>query len=519
MPKNVQLYSAIEEQALMADLWSEDIRNSPLNYVRYAFPWGQKDTPLEHRTGPRKWQMEVLMELEAHLRENRQRQSARQLPEMFREVIASGRGIGKSALFSWLTMWLLSTRLGSTVIVTANTEGQLTSKTWAEMRKWHTMAINTHWFDAAAMSLKPAEWFEKVLKADLKIDTGYYYAQAQLWSEEKPDAFAGAHNPLGMMVLYDEASGIPQCIWTVTEGFFTEPEPDRYWLAFSNPRNNTGAFFECFHRFRDFWRRRSIDARTVEGTDPKVYEKIIAQHGPDSDEARVEVLGQFPNAGARQFIPMDFVQGAREREAPRDANAPLVIGVDVARYGEDSSVIAFRAGRDARSIPWQKYRGIDTMALSDRVADAIGKYNPEAVFVDANGVGGAVVDRLRQLGYRVIEVHSQGSSGEKERYLNKRSEIWDRMKDWLKAGAIPLDTELADDLKGPEYEWNRGNGSLQLESKEVTKRRGLASPDMADALALTFAATVARKDLASSRHGRRQATARDVDYAMFGSNG
>jgi hypothetical protein len=152
------------------------------------------------------------------------------------------------------------------------------------------LAINSHWFERTALS-SAASWsgLNQSLKQQLKVDTGYYYAQAQLWSEEKPDSFAGVHNFNGVLLIFDEASGIPKPIWTVSEGFFTEPVFHRYWFTFSNPRRNTGAFFECFHSQREFWRRRNIDSRSVEGTDKNLLNQIVQKYGDDSDEARVEV--------------------------------------------------------------------------------------------------------------------------------------------------------------------------------------------------------------------------------------
>lgn len=518
MPKAKQICSAADEQTLMTELWDPNLADDLRAWTMFVFPWGKANTPLEKFKEPRKWQIEEMEQKTEHIKNNKHRMAMGQPPLMWMGSKASGRGIGKSAEVAMEGIHMLSTRLGSTTIITANTEQQLVSRTMAELGKWHTMAINSHWFDRQAMSLKPAEWFESLLKDQLKIDTGYYYLQAQLWSEEKPDAFAGVHNHNGVKLVMDEASGIPQAIFSVSEGFFTEPVLDRYWDIYSNPRNNTGAFFETHHKFRNFWRARKIDARTVEGTDPAVYQKIIDQYGPDSDEARIEVYGEFPNAGARQLIPMSNILGATERQVVPDPGAPLVMGIDVARYGEDSSVIAFRKGADARSIPWQRYKGISTMVFADHIADAIGRYNPDAVFIDANGVGGPVADRLRQMGYKVVDVMVQGDAKEKDRYQNKRAEIWDTMKDWLLTGCIPANPTLADDLKAPEYKYNKLSGKLQVESKEEAKGRGLASPDEADALSMTFAHTVARNDIRSSRHNRRSTVARDVNYDILGTS-
>jgi hypothetical protein len=173
------------------------------------------------------------------------------------------------------------------------------------------------------------------------------------------------------------------------------------------------------------------------------------------------------------------------------------MGVDVARFGDDQSVVSFRRGRDARTIEWSKYRGLDTMELAARVAEHVRINQADAVFVDGGGVGGGVVDRLRQLHVQVIEVNF-GSKAEDARYNNKRAEMWGNMKEWLPTGAIPTDRELTDDLIGLEYSFTPTN-KVQLEKKEDMKRRGLASPDLADALALTFAYPVAPKGLPGDR--------------------
>lgn len=518
MAKQQPIYDVKGEQSLMVELWDHQIRDDPLAFVKFAFPWRKPNTPLENHDGPRGWQRETLEEIRNHIKRN-QLFNLQSLPyEMWRSADASGRGIGKSALVAMLGNWFMTTRLGSSTILTANTEQQLRSRTMAEMGRWTSMAINAHWWELTAMSVRPAEWFGEAMKRDLKIDLGYYYLMAQLWSEENPDAFAGVHNHHGVMLIMDEGSGIPKPIWTVSEGFFTEPIIDRYWFVFSNPRRNSGAFFECFNRDRNFWRTRNIDSRTVEGTDIKTFEKIIAQYGEDSDEARVEVKGQFPNQGSNQFIRNDVVMNAQEREPIPDPGAPLLMGVDVARFGEDRSVIAFRKGRDAKSIPWLTFKGIDTVQLSSRVAELAGKHDPQAIFVDGNGVGAGVVDQLKSWGYRVIEVQAGASPKDTDAYANLRVEMWANMREWLLTGSIPQQDELFTDLISPEYAYHPVSNKTMLESKEAMKKRGLASPDLAEALALTFSHPVARVDARSSRNNphARSRVARDVDYDMLG---
>lgn len=506
-------YSPQEEQALINRLLSPEIADDPFNFVRFSFPWGVPNTPLARYQGPRTWQVDELLAIGEHIRANKARMAAGQPPRVYQSSTVSGRGIGKSALVSWLNLWSRSCLIGSTAITTANTEAQLISRTWAELGKWHTLSINRHWFDKTATALRPEKWFADLVQSDLQIDTGYYYAQAQLWSDENPDAFAGVHNPLGLVLIMDEASGIPPSIWKVSDGFFTEPELHRYWLVFSNGRRNTGTFYETHHKYRDVWQRRQIDARTVEGTDPAVYQKIIDQYGAESDEARVEVYGQFPQTGANQFIGRDLVEAAQARELVPDPGAALVIGVDVARFGDDHSVIAFRQGRDARSRRALKFKGLTTIQLAGRVAEQIDRVKPDAVFVDGGGVGGGVVDALRSMGYKVIDVQSGTKADEPDRYFNRRAELWGKMRDWLATGCLPDDAGLADDLTGPEYDHSL-NGAVKLEPKDKMKQRGLASPDTADALSLTFDRRIARRD--ANGHGRRQTrVAKDVDYSLF----
>lgn len=499
----------------MTELWDPQIADNPEKFVLFSFPWGKANTPLHDVTGPRTWQRDELQAITQHLADNKNKILQKIPPLMYQSATGTGRGVGKSALTAWLNLWMLSTRIGSTVINTANTEAQLRTRTWAELGKWHTLAINSHWFEKSALALRPHDWFERALKEQLKVDTGYYYSQAQLWSEENPDAFAGVHNLNGVMVIFDEASGIPKPIWTVTEGFFTDPTLNRFWFCFSNCRRNTGSFFECFHKNRKFWRRRNLDSRNVEGTDLVKLNQIVEQHGEDSDETRVEVKGEFPRQGDKQFISRGLIDEALEREIVPDDWAPLVLGIDPARYGDDSTVFIFRQGRNARGIPHDKMDKMDNMEVANRAAHLITKYNPDAVFIDA-GNGTGVIDRLRQLGYSIVEVWF-GAKSPKREYLNFRTFMWAEMRDWLGGGCLPALQELADDLACPEYKFVKATEVIRLETKEELKKRGFASPDFGDALACTFAAKVARKDLRSAKSSsfRKNRIAKDVDYDPF----
>ena len=481
------IYSASDEQLLMSRIWSPQVKDDPEAFVLFCFPWGKKNTPLEKFSGPRAWQRELLRDLKAHIKKN----NGALAMDTLRSAIASGRGIGKSAMVSWLILWMLSTRIGSSVVVSANSEAQLRSVTWGELAKWSAMLINSHWWEISATKLVPAVWLTELVERDLKLGTRYWSAEGKLWSAENPDSYAGVHNHQGMMLIFDEASGIPDPIWSVGSGFFTENIPDRYWMAFSNPRRNTGYFFECFNAKREFWTTKQVDARTVEDTDKAVYEQIIAEYGKDSPEARIEVYGEFPTEGEDQFISPQLVDDAFAREKYKDETAPRVMGIDPARGGADSTVIVVRQGRDLLSI--KRYHGEDTMAIVGRVIDAMEEFKPTMTVIDEGGLGYGILDRLNEQRYKVRGVNFGWKAKNSIMYGNKRAEIWGTMKDWLKSASISQDRQLKADLTGPTKKPNSA-GTIFLEGKKEMRARGLASPDAADALAVTFAFPVAHRE-------------------------
>lgn len=506
-----QTRSVKATKELMTMLWDPVFAVDPLAFVLFAFPWGKPGTPLEHWQGPKKWQRKILQELSEHIKSNKVKRATGNDLELWRKAVSSGHGIGKSALISWIIIWFLTTRPGAVAVVSANNEHQLKGRTWAELKKWVTLSINSDWWEMLAMEMRPAAWYAESL-ADLKIDSAYYYAKAQLWSEENPDAFAGAHNHYGVLLVFDEASGIPSVIWDVCNGYFSDQVEEGYQFAFSNPRRNSGKFFECFHKNREFWRTEKIDTRTVEGIDLGQAEKLRKEYGEDSAQFRVQVMGEFPLSDTSQFISRLLVQEAMSRETYIDSGAPLLMGVDVAAPSTGGrSVIAFRRGYDAKSIPWYSSKTDDTVQLARKVAEFIDKYHVTKVFVDGNGFGRGVYDNLKAWGYgdKIINVMAGSQRNcDTDRYKNKRAEMWDLLKKWLEMGTIPQDDLLIDDLTACSYKHDVNTGALLLESKEAMRERGIASPDKADALAMTFAAPVARTDIQS--RDRRQTKRRLV---------
>lgn len=481
--------------------WETELENliasmdkDPFRYCNFIFPWGEEG-PLELFKGPRDWQAGFLKEWGEEIRARGFDGINPTDPIEF--STSSGHGIGKSALSSWIIKFIHDCWPYSKGAVTANTGEQLKTKTWAELGKWHNMSLTAHWSrwsnTRGNMSLvnldNPESW---------RVD-------ATTCREENSEAFAGLHAVTSVpFYLFDEASAIPDKIWEVSDGGMTDGMPMRF--SFGNPTRNTGRFRANFGARRDDISCRRIDSRDVEGTNKNLFEKWVKLYGEDSDFVRVRVRGVFPRASSMQFIGTDIAEEAAQREARSSLDEPLIMAVDVARFGDDSSVIYWRRGRDARTIPPIKLRGVDTMTLAAKVRQlAKGHHHTngmasDAVFIDGGGVGGGVVDRCNSLGLPVIEVQfgSKALGGviteaEGEKYSNKRSEMWGTMRQWLKTGAIPYDQELIDDLTGVEYGFN-ANNQIQLERKEDMKRRGLASPDIGDALAMTFAEPVFKLD-------------------------
>lgn len=469
------------------------LRHDPLGFAKVAYPWGTGD--FEGAQGPRQWQADTLDTIGRHLRDP----TTRFTPLML--AVASGHGIGKSAEIGMILDWGISTCADTKIVVTANTESQLRTKTWPEISKWMRASINAHWFTVTATSIYTKDIsHERTWRAD-----------AIPWSENNTEAFAGLHNKgRRIIVLVDEGSAISDRIYEVIEGALTDEETEIILVVFGNPTRNTGRFRECFGRFKHRWVTRQIDSRNVEGTNKQQIAQWVEDYGEDSDFVRVRVKGEFPRAGSMQFIDGDAVEAARKREPESHLGDVLVMGVDVARYGDDQTVIVIRRGRDAITIPWVKLRQADTMTVAARIMDLAQQYNPDSIFVDEGGVGGGVVDRLLMLKQPVIGVQFGGAADRsrdkaegKVTYANKRAEMWGNMRDWLKGGAIPDDPDLAADLTGVEYGYTmvKGQDAIILEKKSDMKKRGLASPDLADALAITFAYPVFPTDHSTSFKG------------------
>lgn len=484
-----------------------EFTDDPLGFVMCAYPWGKGE--LAGEAGPRSHQRRFLTQLGEHLRNPETRYKP------FRKAVSSGHGIGKSTELSWIAHWGMSTFEDCKVIIMAGTGEQLKTKTQPECAKWFRLGANSEMFEVNVQSIKVREPGHETT----------WGVNFNTWNEENPQASAGAHNKGKRLIIgYDEASGIPDVIWDKQKGALTDTDTEIIWLAFSQCSRSNGMFFEVTHGSqRDRWHGEVIDSRDVEGVNVEEINADIAIYGMDSDQVRVPWLGLYPLAGEGKFIDLLLVQEAQKRQVVMFDDDPLIAGVDLSWGGSDDTVIRFRRGADARSIPPVKIRGQFTKnpaVVREKLADALrSKYKGQSIammFLDNSGVGGnagAILAGLRDLGFtNVMGVNFGDQALHSRFYAYRRDEMWGAMKDWLReSGAIDNDKDLAADLQKPVLMKDREN-RIKLETKEDMKRRlskmGLdsTSPDDGDALALTFALPVTPKKQSSAQPPPRVGT-------------
>ncbi len=464
----------------------------PYGFVCDMFPWGVEGTPLEKFKGPRKWQKDVLVYLGSELRKRRFNGADAVLPVCI--AVASGHGIGKSALSAWIILWLVCTRRDQRGTVTANTAKQLSTRTWGEVGKWRKRADIIEGLTKYKNSPSEMSIYNPESKDSWCVD-------AFTSKKENSESFAGQHNINSTsLYLFDEASAIDKAIFETAQGGLTDGEP--IIILFGNPTRNTGFFRDCFKeknqvRYEEGysvdgnvitpdamrWKTWKIDARTVEGANLPLFEGWVRQYGEDSDFVRIRVKGEFPKASADQLIsePVIFAAMQRITRPEEYRSAPVVFGLDVAASGDDKFVLWMRQGIFARELFADVELEIDE--LVDKVLSYAREYRPDTVFIDTTGVGWGVFSALKNyVNCRSINFAEKSSDPQ---YYNIRSEGYHRLRDWLKQGGdIPHDDEtLKEELEAIEY-FQSQNGKVQLIDKKMIKKLLERSPDKADALML-----------------------------------
>lgn len=487
-------------------LWLAACKDDPLAFILGAFPWGQSGTVLEKYEGPLPWQLEIIEYVRIGLLTP---------GEAIQLATASGHGVGKSAMVSMLILWAYMTFPDCRGVITANTETQLKTKTWAELGRWFNLCFfaKDHFSLTATALLSKDPSRERTWRIDMIP-----------WSEKNPEAFAGLHNKgKRILLIMDEASNIDDIIWETAEGALTDDDTQILWLVFGNPTRNSGRFKECFAggKHAEFWNTRQIDSRTVAITNKARFEKWIKAYGADSDFVRIRVLGQFPRVGEMEFFSAADIDAAMssDRDVYVDINTPLAIGVDVARFGQNNSVIFPRKGRDARTIIRQSYNGLSTVELAARVFTTHETLHPDGIFIDGGGVGGGVVDQVRNLRLFCYEIQFGGKDditgivfdNQGERYANKRAAMYGALRAWIKTGQLPIDADLRTAMLAIRYTFNKKDEILLVSKEDLMEDNpGLILDDL-DALVLTFGGPLAKNSRAGGEHPREPDVTHEYD--------
>jgi phage terminase large subunit len=443
------------EQRLKA--WRED----PRVFVREVF-----------NVIPDKWQDEALA----------------RFPTEPRIAMKACKGPGKTALEAWIAWNFLSTRPHPKVVATSITAQNLQDNLWAEMSKWQKRSpLLEREFEWTASRITyrrdPENWF---------MSARSFAQSANL--EKLGQTLAGVHADYVLFIL-DESGGIPVPVLNAAEGAMTTGVETKI-LQGGNTNSLEGALYHACSVLRSLYHVITItgdpdDPNRSPRIDIENARKQIALLGRDDPTVRINILGEWPSAGLNQLYAPELVETAMRRDVEDlvYVNEPKVLGVDVARFGDDRSVIGLRQGLLFRRP--QVRKGLDTVQLADQVAMIFDTERPAACFIDETGIGAGVVDTMRARGYPVIGVQFGAGASDPRRWLNKRVEMWDEGLNWLKrGGCLPLDPELRAELCAPHF-WFNPKGQKCLESKEDLVKRGLPSPDKGDAYVLTFAGPVA----------------------------
>ena len=503
-------YDVATEAALMERILT--FRDLPLDFARFAYPWGEAGTPFAKWDDLFPWQAGELGALQDHclaLADVRE-QGLEPANETYRSATSSGRGPGKSALLAIIADWNASTHFGASTVVAANSENQLRNRVFPEFALWFGASINAHWWNIEGIRITPQAWLVETLartpaEGGIGLDPKYWSVTGQMWSEENPSGFAGGRSSHGTAVLFDEAAGIPEGVWTVTDGFFASAMAYKIWIAMSQMRDNKGAFFDRFNHAQKKlgWRTRAMNVQGMQGVDQAWVRGMIDAYGEDSDQVRVEVMGLAPRTSEDQFIPAESVRLAMGNVLVPDLGEGLVMAVDPAPRGR--TAIRFRQGRNARNCVGSDtalvLEGSDNLQIAEEVVRLDHKYRPQYVVIDF-GMGTGVIDVLkrRHLNARMVEIKFGDMALDKKGEFGSRgAELWGLLRDWLPGGMIPQDDGTEKTLSGQMlnrgWKWSgREDGKKVMEDKAAMKARGVSSPDDADALALTLAVNPPRRD-------------------------
>jgi phage terminase large subunit len=412
---------------------------------------------------PDEWQVELLDAVAA--------------PAIRRVSVRSGHGVGKSTAVALAAVWHVLMRVPSKTVVTAPTSSQLFDACFAEMKN-------------VAKRLKPP--FDNLLelksdRIELKSHPESTFISCRTSRAEQPEALAGVHSP-SVLLIADEASGIPSSVFEAASGSMSGHSATT--ILTGNPTRNTGFFYDTHNRLRDDWYTMHVSCVDSPRVSEDFVEDMKRRYGEDSPAYHVRVLGNFPPSEEDTVIPVSLIEHAMANDIKVHEDTIAIWGLDVARQGGDASVLCKRQGPVIH--PLTVWRNLDLMQLTGAVKaeyDAMPpSKRPAEIIVDSNGFGAGVLDRLRELGLPARGLNVSERAMAKDTYLNLRAEIWFKMKMYLEGMdvSLPRDDALYAELAAPRYHFTSA-GKLQVESKDSMKKRGVASPDRADAVALSLA--------------------------------
>ena len=395
--------------------------------------------------------------------------------------VKSGHGTGKSTTASWAMLWFMLLRYPCKVVVTAPTSSQLFDAMFAELKRWINelpkelqQLLNVK-SDRVELVSAPAEAFISCRTA----------------RAETPEALAGVHSD-NVLLIVDEASGVPEQVYEAAAGSMSGHNATT--LMLSNPTRSSGTFFESHNRMANSWWTRTWSCKDSPLVSHEFVDEMELRYGPESNAYRVRVLGEFPLSDDNTIIPYHLVESAQNRDVVVSDEAMIVWGLDVARFGSDATALCKRQGPIVTEL--RSWRGLDLMQTTGRIVaeyEALApSKRPAEILVDSIGVGSGVVDRLQELGLPVRGVNVAESPSMGDTYMNLRSELWFKCKAWLedRSCKLPKDDQLIAELTAIRYSFT-SSGKMKAESKDEMRKRGLGSPDLADALCLTMASDAA----------------------------
>lgn len=405
--------------------------------------------------------------------------------------IRSAHGVGKTAVVAWCASHHVLTRFPQKTAVTAPSSPQLFDAFYAEV---------LHWVRQLPDALRSLV-VEKSDRMELKHAPESSFLTCRTSRQDQPEALQGIHAE-HVLLIVDEASGVPEQVFEAAAGSMSGHNATT--ILIGNPVRTTGLFFDTHHRIASEWKRFHISAFDSPRVSDEFVKEMASRYGEDSNVYRVRVLGEFPLVDDDVAIPFELVEAAQQREVSTNPDAPVVWGVDVARFGGDRSALCKRRANRVME-PVRFWRDLDLMKLTGVIKNEFDQCQfadkPAEILVDVIGIGAGVVDRLRELNLPVRGINVSESPALKDRYANLRAELWFLAKEWLHARdcALPDDDHvLARELVSSKY-FYASSGKLQIESKADMKKRGIPSPDAADAFCLTFASDMATITLGQSR--------------------